>query len=64
MAGVKAIDCSAAGRTVREAVFEEIDPDDARMLEEPVPVLVANPLELMVATWGALETQVEVLVTF
>jgi hypothetical protein len=58
------MDCKAAGNTVSEAVFEVIDPEDTRMPVEPVPVLVANPLRLIVATEGTVENQVTPLVTF
>lgn len=64
LAGDTTIDCRAAGKTVSAAVFDMIDPEDARMLVEPIPALVANPLVLIVATEVALDTQVTPLVTF
>jgi hypothetical protein len=55
-AGVTAIDTNAAGLTVR-VVDPLIDPSVAVIVVSPSPVLVANPVLLIVATPGFDELQ-------
>src|SRR5205823_2497571 len=63
LAGVTAIDCSAAAVTVR--TVEPVTPFSvAVMLDVPVAAAVASPVALMVATEGVAEAQVTELVRF
>jgi hypothetical protein len=63
-AGVMAMDCSTAGKTVSNAEFEVIEPDVAVIAVEPVAFLSANPVGSMVATVGSDEVQLTEAVTF
>jgi hypothetical protein len=63
-AGVTAIDCRAAGNTVSEVSFDVIDPADATIVVDPVPLLVASPLLSIIATVATVELQVTAFVTF
>jgi hypothetical protein len=62
-AGVTATDTSVEAITV-SVVLPEIEPVVARMVVEPVPIAVATPAALIVATVPAEELHVEVLVRF
>lgn len=48
-AGVTAIDTKAAGRMVKAAVLEVMDPEEALMFAEPVAMPDANPVILIAA---------------
>ena len=62
-AGVTATDTSVEAVTV-SVVLPEIEPVVARMVVDPVPIAVATPAALIVATVAAEELHVAVLVRF
>lgn len=64
LAGATAIDCRTAGRTVRDAEFEVIGPDEAEMIVEPSPSVAAKPVDPIVATDGAEDAHVTTVEMF